>query len=226
MTYSPYPLSNLLLKLRKEKTVAYREVCNISSINDFSLKDSLTSDERRGLINLIRIKNVLFSDNNARRTSEEIENRRQNTKLRDFAESELFKSNAYTTGAFVNEVLKSEEYISLLQGEFAPLTPKVWNMADINVVEHLERVLKENNNMYTVNSKIKLDDMRDILRRLIYVKRYIRNSLNHAREDNCLADEFDEYFSSIGYNVSEELSVKEIESVIRDAINQIQSLTN
>ena len=145
--------------------------------------------------------------------------------MRDFIGTDIFETGATTSEAFVNGLLGNKDYLKLIQGEFTPYIPKVWNGADINVIEHLERVLSENNNMYSVSKKISLDDMKKILMNLVYVKRYVRNSLNHASEEKRLADEYNEYFSNNGYSVSSELSVKEIEGVMHNALNLIQSLS-
>ena len=79
--------------------------------------------------------------------------------------------------------------------------------------------------MYSVSSRVEHDDIKALLRDLVYVKRYIRNALNHASEERHIADEYDEYFREMGYNVSTELSVKEIESVIRKAVDLIRKIT-
>ena len=225
ITLSEYPVGNLLLKLKKDSPVIYKEICTLTSINDLSIKDQLTLDERRGILNLIRVKNALFSEPNVRRTAEEINSRKQNTKLRDFANSNIFESRATTAEAFVNGLLNEKEHIRLLQGEYTAYDPRVWGATDINVVEYLEHVLSENNNMYSVRSHVDLDDAKELLQHLIYVKRYIRNALNHASEERHMADEYDEYFGKMGYNVSTELSVKEIESVIRKGVNLIRKIT-
>ena len=202
ITLSQYPIGNLLLRLKRDDPAVYKEICTVNSINDLSIKDQLTQDERRGVLNLIRVKNVLFSESNVRRTTEEIESKKQNTKLRSFVDSDIFESTATTTEAFVNGLLKKKEHVCLLQGEYTSYTPKVWNAADINVVEHLERTLTENKNMYSVSSKVESDDMKEVLRNLIFVKRYVRNALNHASEERHLADEYDEYFSGVRYGAT------------------------
>ena len=224
ITLSEYPVGNLLLRLQRNKLV-YNEICTLTSINNLSIKEQLTQDERRGILNLIRVKNALFSETGIRRSAEETESKRQNTKLRDFAESDIFETAASNTAAFVNGLLKKNEYIRLLQGECTPYNPRVWSVADINVVEHMERTLSENKDMYSVSSRVEHDDIKALLRDLVYVKRYIRNALNHASEERHIADEYDEYFREMGYNVSTELSVKEIESVIRKAIDLIRKIT-
>ena len=225
ITLSPYPIGNLLFRLKKDDSAVYKEICTVNSINDLSIKDQLTQDERRGILNLIRAKNALFSEPNVRRTAEEIESKKQNTKLRSFADTDIFDSAATTTEAFVNGLLKKKEYVCLLQGEYTSYTPKVWDAADINVVEHLERTLNENKNMYSVSSKVEADDMKEMLRNLIFVKRYVRNALNHASEERHLADEYDEYFSGVRYDATAELSVTEIETVIRKAVDLIRRIT-
>ena len=224
ITLSEYPVGNLLLRLQRNKLV-YNEICTLTSINNLSIKEQLTQDERRGILNLIRVKNALFSETGIRRSAEETESKRQNTKLRDFAESDIFETAASNTAAFVNGLLKKNEYIRLLQGECTPYNPRVWSVADINVVEHMERTLSENKDMYSVSSRVEHDDIKALLRDLVYVKRYIRNALNHASEERHIADEYDKYFREMGYNVSTELSVKEIESVIRKAVDLIRKIT-
>lgn len=225
ITLSPYPVGNLLLRLKGEKSVVYKEICSVNSINDLSIKDQLSSDERRGILNLIRVKNAVFTEPHVKRTAEEIESRKQNTKLRDFADTDIFDSKATTTEAFVNGLLQKKEYIRLLQGEFIAYSPRVWDAMDINVVEHLDRTLSENKGMYSMKPKVDQSDMKEILRNLIYVKRYIRNALNHASEESHIADEYDEYFSELGYKVASELSVSEIETFIRKAIHLIRRIT-
>lgn len=225
ITLSQSPFGNLLLRLQGEKSVVYKEVCSVNSINDLSIKDQLSSDERRGILNLIRVKNAVFTEHHVKRTAEEIESRKQNTKLRTFADTDIFDSKATTTEAFVNGLLQKKEYIRLLQGEFTPYSPRVWDAMDINVVEHLDRTLRENKDMYSMKSKVNQRDMKEILRNLIYVKRYVRNALNHASEESYIADEYDEYFSELGYKVASELSVSEIETFIRKAIHHIRMIT-
>lgn len=225
ITLSQYPIGNLLLRLKRDDPATYKEICTISSINDLSIKDQLSQDERRGVLNLIRVKNVLFSEPNVRRAAEETESKKQNTKLRSFAGTDIFESAATTTEAFVNGLLKYKEHVCLLQGEYTPYAPKVWDAADINVVEHLERTLTENKNMYSVSSKVEPDDMKEVLRNLIFIKRYVRNALNHASEERRLADEYDEYFSDVRYDAAADLSVTEIETIIRKAVDLIRRIT-
>lgn len=67
--------------------------------------------------------------------------------------------------------------------------------------------------------------MKEMLRNLIFVKRYVRNALNHASEERRLADEYDEYFSGVRYDATAELSVTEIETVIRKAVDLIRRIT-
>ena len=221
ITFSQYPVGNLLFRLKRDDPADYREICTVNSINDLSIKDQLTQDERRGILNLIRVKNAIFSGPNVKRTAEEIESRKQNSKLRDFVDTDIFDSMATTSEAFVNGLLKEKRYIHLLQGEFSPYVPRVWAAADLNVVEHLERVVSENKGMYSFNSKIDNNYMKELLRNLIYVKRYVRNALNHASEERHITEEYDEYFREMGYNVSAELSVAEIESLLRKAVDLI-----
>lgn len=221
ITFSQYPVGNLLFRLKRDDPAGYREICTVNSINDLSIKDQLTQDERRGILNLIRVKNAIFSGPNVKRTAEEIESRKQNSKLRDFVDTDIFDSMATTSEAFVNGLLKEKKYIHLLQGEFSPYVPRVWAAADLNVVEHLERVVSENKGMYSFNSKIDNNYMKELLRNLIYVKRYVRNALNHASEERHITEEYDEYFREMGYNVSAELSVTEIESLLRKAVDLI-----
>lgn len=225
ITLSPYPIGNLLFRLKRDDPAVYKEICTVSSINDLSIKDQLTQDERRGVLNLIRVKNVLFSEPYVRRALEEVESKKQNTKLRSFVDTDIFESTATTTEAFVNGLLKKKEYVCLLQGEYTSYTPKVRDAADINVVEHLERTLTENKNMYSVSSKVRPDDMKEVLRDLIFVKRYVRNALNHASEERHLADEYDEYFSDVRYDAAADLSVTEIETIIRNAVDLIRRIT-
>lgn len=225
ITLSPYPLGNLLLRLRNDRLDVYNELCSVRNINDLSIRDSLTQNERRGVMNLIRVKNAVFDEDNHKRSDEDIERKKRNDKLQAFAGSDIFEAKSTSTDAFVNELLKKKEYICLLQGEFTPNEPKVWEAADINAVEHLKRVLEQNNDKYSIGSEVNTEDMQSLLRQLIYVKRYIRNSLNHASEENRISDEYYEYFSAHGYNVDSELSVEEIGSVIRNAVNLIKKIT-
>lgn len=222
---SPYPVANLLFRLKKNEPDVYRELCTVSSISDLSIKAQLSEDEKRGVQNLIRIKNALFSAPNVRRPEKETEEKKQNTKLKAFAGSDIFESPATTSEAFVNGLLKNKAYMKLVQGEFTAYVPKVRSVQDIDVIEYLESVLTENDGMYSVKNHVSNEDIKCILRQLVYVKRYVRNALNHASEESHLADEYDEYFGDIGYNVSAELSVNEIESVLRDAITLIRKLT-
>lgn len=225
ITFSQYPFENLLLRLKKDTPAVYREICTVNSINDLSIKDQLTQDERKGILNLIRVKNAIFSGPNVRRTAEEIEIRKQNSKLRDFTDTDIFESAATTAEAFVNGLLKKKEYIRSLQGEFTPDTPRVRDAADINVVEHLERVMSENKDMYSFSSKTDCDHIKELLRHLIYVKRYIRNTLNHASEERHVTEEYDEYFREMGYNISTELSATETETFLRKAVDLIIKIT-
>lgn len=224
ITFSPYPIGNVLLRLKKNSKNAYKALCNADSIDDLSMKDQLTEDEKRGIQNLLFVKNAVFSGPNTKRPAESITSSSQHEGFRAFAESGIF-SKASNTEAFVNMLLKNEQLISLIQGEFTPYEPRVWNCNDINVVVHLERVLNENNGMYAIRSDIGYDDMKHILQHLIYVKRYVRNALNHASEKNGLVAEYKEYFGGIGYNVDTELSVREIANVLRDAITLIRKYT-
>lgn len=225
ITHSKYPLGNLLKNLKNTYPWRYKEICDTHSINELSFRDDLSSDERRGLINLIRVKNAIFLNPNTRRSPEEISRNKENTKLSPFADSDIFEERLDNTKAYLNKILGSKKYLKLLQGSFTPYTPRVWNASDINVIEHLEKVLEENKNQCAIKKGVSHEDIKELLRNLVYVKRFVRNSLNHASEENNLAEEYNEYFGGLGYNVKTDLSVKDIESVIREAVALARTLT-
>ena len=219
-TLSPYPFSNLILGLKKSKKNIYKEVCETTNINELSIKDSLTQDERSGILNLIKVKNAMY-ENNKRRGNEAIEKRKLNNKLAQFRDSGIFSIEAKNTEGFVNEVFKNDEFLKLLQGEYAHCKPKVWKMADLNVIEHIDLVLSENKNQYRIE-KSKVDGVKSILKDVVYIKRYIRNAMNHASEESCISDEYDDYFFTHGFKIKEDLTVSEIREFMINAIEKLK----
>lgn len=224
VTRSPYPLGNLLFLLRKEHANVFREICGLISLEKFSILGALTPDEKDGLLNLIRVKNALFDEQGRRRPSAETEKRKQNTKLRQFEGTDVFETAAQSPADYIDDLLRRRDRLRVIQGAYTPAEPKVWGVADIDAVEHLARVEQEST-QYQLRPRVNLSDMQNILRDLIYIRRYIRNTLNHASEDSRMNDEYDAYFSGLGYNVSAEITAAEIEAVLRRAVARIGELT-
>ncbi len=229
ITYSPYPVGNLLLKLNKKDPFKYKELCQIRDLSKFSLFNQLSDDEKRGIDNLIRIKNAMFDENGKQRVYDEIKENAQNPKLSRFSRLiDQYKDAGCTKPeAWVNKIKNDEKqnnWFKLLQEEFTPHEPKVWNEVDLNVIEHLDDTLKDNGDKFTLNRKISCDEMSYAIRNLMFVKRYVRNSLNHASEENNLPEGYNDYFRSKGYNVDSELLVYEIKNIINDGVEKFKDM--
>ena len=227
-TFSPYPFANYLLQLDNNDGSLYTSIANCRDLTTLGL--SLPKEISKGIRNLLRVRNALFDNSSnpmKRRTSEDLLVRLDNNKVSCYVDSGIFLTDAQTPKELFDEVLENNHYVKILQkldDGSTPCIDNVWHMQDINAIEHLEEVVNENR-FYCNVSRGSLDDIKKILRSLIFVKRFIRNSLNHASEDNKVADEYNEYFESKGYNVNSELSVKEIESIIREAVKLIRKIT-
>ena len=71
---------------------------------------------------------------------------------------------------------------------------------------------------FALGEGVSAEKMQKILRDILYVKNFIRNKLNHASEDDSVNEEKQKYFSSHGYNTSNELSCDEITEFMKKAI--------
>ena len=89
----------------------------------------------------------------------------------------------------------------------------------LNFIERMNRPEVQKN--YTVTDKIKAEELQEIFRDIFYIKNFVRNSLNHASEDEKNMDELKAYFAKYGYETEKELTVEHITQTLYTALERI-----
>lgn len=75
---------------------------------------------------------------------------------------------------------------------------------------------------YTLSDKYTIEEMKEILRDIYYLKTCVRNRLNHASDSDEEEEERTKYFEKYGYNVSSEYGIKEISELMYEALKKIK----
>lgn len=89
----------------------------------------------------------------------------------------------------------------------------------LNFIERMNRPEVQKN--YTVTDKLKAEELQEIFRDIFYIKNFVRNSLNHASEDEKNMDELKAYFAKYGYETEKELTVEHITQTLYTALERI-----
>ena len=89
----------------------------------------------------------------------------------------------------------------------------------LNFIERMNRPEAQKN--YTVTDKLKTEEIQDIFRDIFYIKNFVRNSLNHASEDDKNMEELKSYFAKYGYETEKELTVDYITQTLYSTLKRI-----
>lgn len=99
---------------------------------------------------------------------------------------------------------------------------KTYGEKVLDTIEYLDEALI-NNDEYKLSENCSIEKMQIIMRDYLYIKKYIRNKLNHASEkEETVINRISDYLSGYGYNTSEQLSIDEIIKIIRKALSNIK----
>lgn len=106
-----------------------------------------------------------------------------------------------------------------------PMTEAVFNVKAEYHDKHLNFIERMNcsevQKNYTVTDKLKAEELQEIFRDIFYIKNFVRNSLNHASEDEKNMDELKAYFAKYGYKTEKELTVDDITQTLYKALERI-----
>ncbi len=159
---------------------------------------------------LFKVKKALFSSSGSRLDVKTVErNFNSNPELKKLKAAAQISSNTFTKYL---KALKCRNDIQVL------LFSRSSSME--YVLSNFEEMI-ENNDDFKISEKITSSQMKEILCDSVYVKKWIRNVINHASEESEANEELEQYFKSQGYNVSGSLGVSEIKDIITNALNKL-----
>ena len=78
-----------------------------------------------------------------------------------------------------------------------------------------------NNEDFRLSDDITVSHMKDIINDSLYIKKWIRNVVNHAADESDSGGKLKEYFESLGYSVSDSFRVADIKKIITEALDKL-----
>lgn len=75
---------------------------------------------------------------------------------------------------------------------------------------------------YTLSDKYTMEEKKEILRDIYYLKTFVRNKLNHASDDDKAEEERIKYFEKYGYNVNADYGIREISELMYEALKKMK----
>lgn len=179
------------------------------------------SDELRKLIQpdaklqsdfttLFKVKNAMFGTNGARLSAMDIErNFNQNPELRSMKGAAKLKSGVFS--GYMKELCTRPDIQKLL---FKKTSEQTY------IISHFEEMLC-NNEDFRLSDDITVSNMKDIINDSLYIKKWIRNVVNHAADESDSGGKLKEYFESLGYSVSDSFRVSDIKKIITEALDKL-----
>ncbi|MBP1565084.1 MAG: hypothetical protein J6A58_04930 [Oscillospiraceae bacterium] len=169
---------------------------------------------KKGLTILFRIKRKMYDECGNRRVNID-----KNFGVLEEVTNKIISIKAKNFSGFLNEFANNHNGIA---SDISPYDGEIkqYNHAKINMIENLEECLNISSD-YWITNKISKDDMKLILRDCLYIKKYLRNMINHASEDNKLTKEEKEYFRRYNYPENENLRIDDIKKVIIGALDRM-----
>lgn len=218
----PNALAGFLVPNKSDDNIL-NTICNADNIEQLRKKIALPSaksapDLIRGFNRFYILKNILF---------DRYGNPKHPRNLAQFPEYEKyadrllrFKTPLALLKAAVNE---PKQLLSAIQG--CALPQGKYQNGKLNTIDQLERLLKETNDFQLGNS-LSVAEMQQIAKDYLYIKVFVRNTVNHASDDAENLNEYAAYFQESGYNTDDVLQIDNIKSVILRSVNQIQAIQN
>lgn len=214
-------VDNMVNRLKDgENSLLYELILNCRNIDH--IKKGLSEDELKWIQNYITIRDILYNDEGKKRDVVEINKRKEteSSKLKFCYDTTIFEEKANKVNGFMNNLLNNKKYIIMLQGNGDTAN----SYEGIEVIENLEHVLKDNNDICRVKDTVNLETLQNVLARSIYLKKFVRNNINHASENEQVDEDYKKYFEKKGYKVNvDDITADYIVELIKDNIRDIRT---
>ena len=136
-------------------------------------------------------------------------------KFKDYPQfAEFMNLKAKTQQGFVSQIENNNKLVALLQ---ETQTSKFENIR-FNTIESLESTVSAQKDYKLL---VPAEQMQSIMRDYLYIK-WLRNSFNHASDEDKMTEEDKKYYSDYKYPVNAILSLKEITKLLENALDHLQ----
>ena len=171
--------------------------------------------ERQGIDRICRLKYAVFGKGSIRLRPDAVRLHLQ--KFPEFAEIPD-KCKGGTPVKFINELINNQNLHAALQGEYENAV-HVYENSRINTIEYLGDALQEQKH-FTLHTGI--PQMQSIMRDYLYIKNYLRNTFNHASDDESRTPEETAYLAQHGYPTGDTPTLQDVVRIMQKAIHHIQ----
>lgn len=242
------PSDSILKHYKKEAAMEYEMyykglACTLNETHVMKVLEKISrSDEMLSKVTGFSTFNEAALDNNFRRLiqRDKTVQLQKNMTLLFSVKKEMFNIRGYRYNSDIIEkhfyenpkLTKYKAVTNVKAGTFAGFLKELKNRKDIQnmlfscnssteyTLANFEKMLDDNDD-FTISEKITVTQMKEILNDSIYIKNMIRNVVNHASGESFSTPELKNYFKSLGYNVSDLISVKEIKEILTNALDKL-----
>ena len=215
---STLPDSFIIKVIRKIKDDKYlRKVFYVSESLEEACKDEtfneyisgLMTDELKDDIQLLfSARRLLFDNDGKRRTDEDI--------------NELMTEPTLGPLGFIAEMSASNPVKMLNEiSDKAEIQMKLFSKSASQeyVLSEFEKMIKDNSE-FSLADDVSVSELKTILTDCLYIKKWIRNVVNHAAEEGNNSS-LKELFDSAGYNTSDKFCVSDVKEVLNNALSKL-----
>ena len=171
---------------------------------------TLEKPVKEGLKNFFRVKRFIYAEDGNRRDEAVIQK-----KFKDYPQfAEFMNLKAKTQQGFVSQIANNNKLVALLQ---ETQTSEFENIR-FNTIESLESAISAQKDYKLL---VPAEQMQSIMRDYLYIK-WLRNSFNHASDEDKMTEEDKKYYSDYKYPINAILSLKEITKLLRNTLDHLQ----
>ena len=171
---------------------------------------TLEKPVKEGLKNFFRVKRFIYAEDGNRRDEAVMQK-----KFKDYPQfAEFMNLKAKTQQGFVSQIENNNKLVALLQ---ETQTSEFENIR-FNTIESLESAISAQKDYKLL---VPAEQMQSIMRDYLYIK-WLRNSFNHASDEDKMTEEDKKYYSDYKYPVNAILSLKEITKLLRNTLDHLQ----
>lgn len=177
------------------------------------------------LENIIFILNSTFSENK-RKAVKEI-----NLNSKEYLKAIIEKNNGKNKEKFLNEIINNKNFLEILyyaiqicdstEKKEEKKEKKTKIIKQSNIIDDFEKLIKDNQE-YRLNN-ISPENMKQLMRNVLYIKNFVRNRVNHASDEDKFTEEEKNYLKRHGYQV-DEIKIDSISKVIKNSIDLITNI--
>ena len=170
---------------------------------------TLEKPVKEGLKNFFRVKRFIYAEDGNRRDEAIIQK-----KFKDYPQfAEFMNLKAKTQQGFVSQIYSSRLGALLQETQTAE-----FENIRFNTIESLESAVSAQKDYKLL---VPAEQMQSIMRDYLYIK-WLRNSFNHASDEDKMTEEDKKYYSDYKYPINAILSLKEITKLLRNTLDHLQ----